>query len=45
VVIRVSSMAILRKRSFISNVMSVWFLLNLRYIRSLVRFVELETIE
>jgi len=33
VIIRVSSMGILMKRSFISNVMSLWFSFNLRFVR------------
>ena len=37
-------MGILTKGSFISNVMNLWFSFNLRFIRSLARFVELETI-
>jgi hypothetical protein len=37
-------MGILMKRSFISNVVSLWFSFNLQFIRSLARFVELEAI-
>jgi len=37
-------MGILTKRSFMSNMVSLWFLFNPRFIRSLARFVELETI-
>jgi hypothetical protein len=44
VITRVSTMRILTKMSFISNMISLWFSFNLRFIRSLVRFVELETI-
>jgi len=37
-------MGILMKRSFISNVVSLWFSFNLQFIRLLARFVELEAI-
>ena len=41
---RVSSMGMLTKRSFISNVTCLWFSFNLSFIMSLARFVEFETI-
>jgi len=44
VITRVSSMGILTKGSFMSNVISLWFSFTLRFIRSLVSFVELETV-
>jgi len=40
----VSSMGILTKRYFISNVICLWFSFILRFIRSLAGFVELEKI-
>ena len=41
---RVSFVEILTNRSFITNVTCLWFSFNLRFIRSLARFVKLETI-